>query len=145
MLVGLRLRDTGYDSLRWTGHTNALAANRHRIGLQDAPTCPECEGKQETMTHLLIDCQLLLQLLQLQLLLFVLFLRAGVNYMLVGLRLRDTRYDSLRFDSQSKATGYNSLRFGGLSLTCSSNVLAHQAASLVMICCRPDSIRFAVR
>ena len=27
--------------------------------------------------------------------------------MLVGLRLRDTRYDSLRFDSQSKATGYN--------------------------------------
>ena len=64
--------------------------------------------------------------------------------MLVGLRLRDTRYDSLRFDSQSKATGYNSLRFVGLSLTCSSNVLAHQSASLVMICCRPDSIRFAV-
>ena len=25
----------------------------------------------------------------------------------VGLRLRDTGYDSLRFDSQSKATGYN--------------------------------------
>ena len=35
MPVGLRLRDSGYDSLRWTGHTNALAAYRHRIGLQD--------------------------------------------------------------------------------------------------------------
>ena len=27
--------------------------------------------------------------------------------MLVGLRLRDTLYDSLQFDSQSKDTGYN--------------------------------------
>ena len=37
-----------------------------------------------------------------QLLLFCTHLRAGVNYMLVGLRLRDTLYDSLRFDSQSR-------------------------------------------
>ena len=56
MPVGLRLRDSGYDSLRWTGHTNALAAYRHRIGLQDAPTYPECEAEPETKTHLLIDC-----------------------------------------------------------------------------------------
>ena len=39
------------------------------------------------------------------------FLLAGVNYMLVGLPLRDTWYDSLRFDFQPKATGYNSFRF----------------------------------
>ena len=39
-----------------TGHSTILAGYRHRIGLQAAPTCPECEQEPETMTHLLTDC-----------------------------------------------------------------------------------------
>ena len=38
-----------------TGHSTILAAYRHRIGLQDAPSRPECENEPETVTHLLTD------------------------------------------------------------------------------------------
>ena len=54
--AGLSRRESVEAARLRTGHTTALAAYRHRIGLQDAPTCPECQGEPETMTHLLTDC-----------------------------------------------------------------------------------------
>ena len=68
-------------------HAGRVAAPRHQVRLTPV--------------------RLPIQSHRVQLLLFCTFLRAGVNYMLVGLRLRYTGYDSLRLHSQSKATGYN--------------------------------------
>ena len=39
-----------------TGHSLLLRAHRHRYGQVPDATCPECEGEDETLSHLLTDC-----------------------------------------------------------------------------------------
>ena len=52
---GSRKCETTMAQLR-SGHSNILAAYRHRLGLAPSPTCPHCEGEVETLEHWLRGC-----------------------------------------------------------------------------------------
>ena len=54
--LGLSRRECVEVARLRTGHSLMLREYRHRIGLEDDPTCPECGLEDETLTHLLTDC-----------------------------------------------------------------------------------------
>ena len=54
--LGLSRRECVEAARLRTGHSLMLREYRHRIGLEDDPTCPECGLEDETLTHLLTDC-----------------------------------------------------------------------------------------
>ncbi|KAF0310265.1 hypothetical protein FJT64_018702 [Amphibalanus amphitrite] len=54
--LGLSRRECVEAARLRTDHSMMLREYRHRIGLEDDPTCPECGLEDETLAHLLTDC-----------------------------------------------------------------------------------------